>query len=90
MTFAATANAVRYCGGEVIFADVDPDTGLMRASDMEGAIARAAKEGLKPAGVLPVHMGGQVDDPAIAAVASKHGLTVIEDARLPRDSLHWR
>jgi UDP-4-amino-4,6-dideoxy-N-acetyl-beta-L-altrosamine transaminase len=81
VTFVATANAVRYCGGEVVFADVDPDTGLMRASDLEAAISRAAKDGLKPSGVLPVHMGGQVDDPeAIAAVASRHGLTVIEDA----------
>ena len=31
ITFLATANAVRYVGAEVIFADVDPDTGLMTA-----------------------------------------------------------
>jgi UDP-4-amino-4,6-dideoxy-N-acetyl-beta-L-altrosamine transaminase len=81
ISFVATANAVRYCGGEVLFADVDPDTGLMRPGDLEAALAVADKKGLKPAGVLPVHLGGQVEDPAtIHAIAGRHGLKVIEDA----------
>ena len=40
MTFLATANAVRYSGAEVIFSDVDPDTGLMNASHFKDAINR--------------------------------------------------
>src|SRR5262249_53879803 len=33
ITFLATANAARYVGAEVVFADVDPATGLMRVAD---------------------------------------------------------
>jgi len=29
ITFAASANCVRYCGGEVVFGDIDPDTYLL-------------------------------------------------------------
>ena len=38
ITFIATANAVRLNGGDVVFADVDPDTGLMRPSDLAEAL----------------------------------------------------
>ena len=41
VTFLATANAVRMTGAEVAFADVDPDTGLLRPADMLDALARA-------------------------------------------------
>ena len=29
ITFAASANCIRYCGGEVVFSDIDPDTYLL-------------------------------------------------------------
>lgn len=32
LTFAASANCVRYCGGEVVFADIDPETFCNMAS----------------------------------------------------------
>ena len=35
ITFMATANAARYCGADVVFADVDPDTGLMTPETLE-------------------------------------------------------
>ncbi|HEY9219004.1 MAG TPA: aminotransferase class I/II-fold pyridoxal phosphate-dependent enzyme, partial [Phenylobacterium sp.] len=41
ITFLATANCARYVGAEVVFADVDPDTGLMTPATLEAAIARA-------------------------------------------------
>ena len=41
LTFLATANAARHAGAEVVFADVDPDTGLMRPNDLEAALERA-------------------------------------------------
>lgn len=79
LTFAATANAVRYAGGEVIFSDVDPDSGLMRSEDLEAALARADTR--KVRAVLPVHYAGQcVDLPAIAAIAGEHRIDVVEDA----------
>jgi UDP-4-amino-4,6-dideoxy-N-acetyl-beta-L-altrosamine transaminase len=78
MTFLATANAVRYAGAEVLFSDVDDDTGLLRPDDLEAAIARAPG---RVAAVLPVHLAGQsVDMAAISGVAQRHRMVVIEDA----------
>lgn len=79
ITFAATANAVRYVGGEVTFSDVDPATGLMRPEDFEEALQRAGRRKVKA--VLPVLLAGQGSDAAaIAAIASARGIAVVEDA----------
>jgi UDP-4-amino-4,6-dideoxy-N-acetyl-beta-L-altrosamine transaminase len=79
VTFLATANAVRYTGAEVVFADVDPDSGLMTASTLKEALARAGDG--KARAVLPVHLAGQtVDMAAISDISDTADLTVIEDA----------
>lgn len=82
MTFLATANAVRMCGAEVVFADVDAQTGLMEARHLEDALNKLEPANrAKVKAVLPVHLGGQpVDLSTIAAWAQQHGLTIIEDA----------
>lgn len=78
ITFAATANAVRYCGGDVVFADVDPATGLLSPQSLEEAVARA--DGRAKA-VFNVHLNGQVGDLAgIAQTARRHNLKIVEDA----------
>lgn len=78
VTFVATANAVRYCGAEVVFADVDPATGLMTPDTLLAALRRAP-QGVRA--VLPVHLNGQsCDMPAIAELARNWGLWTIEDA----------
>jgi UDP-4-amino-4,6-dideoxy-N-acetyl-beta-L-altrosamine transaminase len=78
-TFLATANCVRYVGAEVVFADVDPQSGLMRPSDLSEALVKAA--GRRVAAVLPVHLRGDVVDlPAIASLAEAAGALVVEDA----------
>ncbi len=78
ITFLATANAVRYVGADVVFCDVDPDTGLMRPQDLERAIA---EHGQAIKAVLPVHLAGQSPDmKGISELARKHGIAVIEDA----------
>jgi UDP-4-amino-4,6-dideoxy-N-acetyl-beta-L-altrosamine transaminase len=78
ITFVATANAARYMGAEIVFADVDPDNGLMRPDDLEEALRRAG-QGVKA--VLPVHLGGQAEDmAAIRAITTRAGAMVIEDA----------
>jgi dTDP-4-amino-4,6-dideoxygalactose transaminase len=80
LTFLATANAARYVGAEVIFADVDPFTGLLTAEALEAAIARAGR-GQKVRAAFPVHMNGQCADmAALSAVAERHGLEIVEDA----------
>ena len=79
ITFVATANAVRYCGGEVLFADVDADTGLLTETALAEALRRAGDRAVRA--VLPVHLAGQTCEmPALAALARRHGLAIVEDA----------
>ncbi len=78
LTFLATANAPHLAGAEIVFADVDPETGHMRPEDRETAIAAAKGQNLKA--VFPVHLNGPTCAMAeTARVARKHGLAVIED-----------
>jgi UDP-4-amino-4,6-dideoxy-N-acetyl-beta-L-altrosamine transaminase len=80
MTFLATANCVRMTGAEVVFADVDPDNGLMTPQTLEEALARVPS-GLQARVVLPVHLNGQVCDlEALSHVAKRHGVDIVEDA----------
>ena len=79
ITFVATANAVRFTGAEVKFADVDADTGLMSVDH-----AREAFESIndgKPAAIFPVYMNGQCENPiALASFAHSHELKIVADA----------
>jgi UDP-4-amino-4,6-dideoxy-N-acetyl-beta-L-altrosamine transaminase len=78
VTFLATANAARYVGGDVVFADVDPDTGLLTGDTFLQALDRANGD---VAAVVPVHLAGQSPDMAvIGQIAARHGLKIIEDA----------
>jgi UDP-4-amino-4,6-dideoxy-N-acetyl-beta-L-altrosamine transaminase len=79
ITFLATANAARYVGADVVFADVDPDTALMGPEHLTEALERAGK--LKARAAFPVHLGGQsVDMAGLAKVARDRGLALVEDA----------
>lgn len=75
LTYVATANAVRYCGAEPVFVDVDPATWCIDPRLVEGAITRRTK------GIIPVHLYGHpADMDPINHVAATHGLWVVEDA----------
>jgi UDP-4-amino-4,6-dideoxy-N-acetyl-beta-L-altrosamine transaminase len=79
ITFVATASAAILAGLEVIFADVDPETGLMNTEHVTDALRRGGRQRVKA--VLPVHLAGRVADaPALHALAKDRGLAVIEDA----------
>jgi UDP-4-amino-4,6-dideoxy-N-acetyl-beta-L-altrosamine transaminase len=78
MTFLATANAIRYTGAEVIFADVNPDTGLMEFDHALEALGRA--KDLKVKAVYPVHLTGQCVDLNSLSSLKKKGLSVVVDA----------
>lgn len=89
MTFAATAEVVRYQGAVPVLVDCDPVTGNMDLADAAGKLASlAAGTGsarlpahLRPVGMLPVHVGGHMLDlDAVTAFAGAHGLWVVEDA----------
>lgn len=81
ITFMASANAVRMTGAEPVFADTDPDTGLMGAEQAREAAGRARAAGLRVRAVLPVHLAGQCAAPqALQALAAELGAFVLEDA----------
>jgi UDP-4-amino-4,6-dideoxy-N-acetyl-beta-L-altrosamine transaminase len=81
LTFLATANAARMTGAEIVFADVDADTGLLTPETLSDAIEKAKKNGLKLRGALPVHLNGQICDMVgLAKIAEQYALTLIEDA----------
>ena len=75
LTYIATANAVRYCGAEPVFVDVDPQTWCIDPKQLEARITRRTE------GIIPVHLYGHpADMDAINHVAATHGLWVVEDA----------
>lgn len=80
ITFLATANAPSMTGAQIVFADVDPDTGLLTRDTLLDALDRADAVGNARA-VLPVHLNGHcVDMPEIADIARSRGMVIIEDA----------
>ncbi|HTR97341.1 MAG TPA: DegT/DnrJ/EryC1/StrS aminotransferase family protein [Candidatus Acidoferrales bacterium] len=75
LTFCATANVITHVGAKPVFVDVEQDTQNLDVSRIESAITPRTKA------ILPVHMcGWPCDMDAIAAIAGRHGLAVIEDA----------
>ena len=81
-TFAATAGSVVSIGATPVFVDVDEETFNLDAVDLERAIDETLKAGiLRPRVVMPVDLYGlPADYKAIAAVAARHGMTVLADA----------
>jgi UDP-4-amino-4,6-dideoxy-N-acetyl-beta-L-altrosamine transaminase len=78
LTFLASANAARYVGAEVLFADVDPETGLLTPDTFRAALARAAT---RPRCAVVVHLNGQTADlDGLASVAAGEGIALVEDA----------
>ena len=74
-SFIATAFSVLQAGGVPIFADIDPVTCNIDPAKAEAAI------GPRTRAIMPVHVHGcPADMEAIEAVASRHGLVVLEDA----------
>lgn len=83
-TWIATANAVELVGGKPVFVDVDPLTFNVRPEALTAAITP------RTVGILAVHLFGRCADlDAINAIASRHGLWVVEDAACAVGSL-WR
>ena len=73
-TFAATANAVLYCGAKPILTDVDNETFNISPKEIGKNITKKTKA------IIPVHYGGQsCDMNAILKIGKRHELKVIED-----------
>lgn len=79
ITFAASANCVRYAGGDVVFADIDPETYLLDINEVEKLLKAAPKGTYK--GIIPVDFAGRaVDLEAFRKLADEYGCWIIEDA----------
>jgi len=81
ITFVASANCGLYCGAQVDFVDIDPNTYNLCPRALERKLVDAEKAGRLPKVLVAVHLCGQpCDMAAIAALAKKYGFKVIEDA----------
>ncbi|MGO9994186.1 MAG: UDP-4-amino-4,6-dideoxy-N-acetyl-beta-L-altrosamine transaminase [Steroidobacteraceae bacterium] len=80
-TFVASANCARYCGAEVDFVDIDPDTWCLDIDALELKLLLASRTGALPKVVIPVAFGGRsCDMRTLNLLAARFGFTVIEDA----------
>jgi len=81
ITFVASANCGLYCGAQVDFVDIDPDTFNLSVERLSEKLACAESLGKLPKVVVPVHMCGQPCDMAgIHRLSQRYGFKVIEDA----------
>lgn len=79
ITFAASANASRYCGAEVWFADIDPDTYLLDINSVRGLLESKPKGFFS--GIVPVDFAGlPVNLEEFRELADEYNLWIIEDA----------
>ncbi|MGH2667336.1 UDP-4-amino-4,6-dideoxy-N-acetyl-beta-L-altrosamine transaminase [Flavobacterium sp.] len=79
ITFAASANCIKYCGGEVVFSDIDADTYLLDVDKVEKLLQSVPKGTYK--GIIPVDFAGRaVNLEAFRKLADEYGLWIIEDA----------
>ena len=75
ITFAATVNAILYCGGTPVFADIDPQTYEIDPQSVEKHITEQTKA------VIAVDFtGAPCDYDALRMICQKHHLLLIEDA----------
>lgn len=81
VTFVASANCARYCGAEVDFVDIDPETCNLSVVALQAKLEQAERDGRLPKIVVPVHFAGlSCDMAAIHELSRRYGFRVIEDA----------
>lgn len=75
LTFASSANTILHCDATPVFADIDPDTGLIDPDEIEKKITSRTRA------IVPVHYSGLAADlDRIAELCDAHGLFLSEDA----------
>ena len=79
ITFVASANCVRYCGGEVVFADIVKESYLLDLQSVRMLLENDTKKEIK--GIIPVNFAGRVVDmEAFRNLADEFECWIIEDA----------
>ncbi|MGY5796098.1 UDP-4-amino-4,6-dideoxy-N-acetyl-beta-L-altrosamine transaminase [Rheinheimera faecalis] len=81
ISFVASANCALYCGAQVDFVDVEPDTGLMSVKALAAKLQQAATNNTLPKVLIPVHLAGHsCAMQQIATLCQPYGIRIIEDA----------
>ncbi|MDM5090662.1 UDP-4-amino-4,6-dideoxy-N-acetyl-beta-L-altrosamine transaminase [Aeromonas bestiarum] len=81
ISFVASANCALYCGAQVDFVDIEPDTGNLCALELERKLIVAKAQGRLPKVVIPVHFAGlPCDMKEIHRLGQEYGFRIIEDA----------
>jgi UDP-4-amino-4,6-dideoxy-N-acetyl-beta-L-altrosamine transaminase len=79
ITFAASANCVRYCGGDIVFSDIDAESYLLDINAVR-LLLEASPKGTYT-GIIPVDFAGRsVDMEEFRKLADEYDLWIIEDA----------
>jgi UDP-4-amino-4,6-dideoxy-N-acetyl-beta-L-altrosamine transaminase len=79
ITFAASANCIRYCGAEILFADIDPETYLIDFDSIKTILESEPKGSVK--GLVLVDFAGKsIDGEKFNLLAKEYNLWIIEDA----------
>ena len=79
ITFVASTNCVLYCGGEIEFVDIDPNTYLIDLDKLEDKLKAAPRGTYK--GIIPVDFAGYpLDMERLHKIAKEYDLWIIEDA----------
>lgn len=78
-TFAASANCVRYCQGDVHFVDIDPENFLLDLAKVKKLLESHPPKTFK--GIIPVDFAGHpVAIQELKKLADQHQLWILEDA----------
>jgi len=79
ITFAASANCVRYCGGDVVFSDIHPKTYTLDLEKLKKTLAASLKGTY--AGIIPVDLAGYpVNLEELRNIADAYDMWILEDA----------
>lgn len=79
ITFVASANCIKYCGGNIYFADIDPNTLTISLESVKKLIESKPKGFFH--GIIPVDFTGYpVNLEEFKQLANQHNLWIIEDA----------
>lgn len=79
ITFAASSNCVKYCGGEVVFSDIDESTFLIDINKVKSLLEGSPKGTYT--GIIPVDFGGMpVNMEELRILADEYDLWILEDA----------
>jgi UDP-4-amino-4,6-dideoxy-N-acetyl-beta-L-altrosamine transaminase len=79
ITFVASANCIRYCDGEIVFSDIDPETYLIDVDKVRILLENSPKGTYS--GIIPVDFAGRaVNTEDLRKLADEFNLWIIEDA----------